>query len=177
MEKISNILIYLYIAVIMFISVAGTVHNIKKLTDNEYDISSNLEVSEVSADSDSKDADMKVIDTDHIRVTLSHGKSWSVRTDHEKSITIYNDASRNAGSGGALVTIMAFSPDDREYESFPDYSIIGESEGLKYVAVYPTDVQFDPENRQAMEDYQAVMEEVNKIRSCNTDSPVVLKGV
>ena len=42
--------------------------------------------------------------------------------------------------------------------------------------MYPTDIQFDPENKQAMEDYQAVMQEINKIRNNDAESPVVIKG-
>jgi hypothetical protein len=44
-----------------------------------------------------------------------------------------------------------------------------------YIAEYPSDVQFDPSDERAASDYQAVYEEVNKIREGAEDSPLVLK--
>ena len=173
MKKRSDILVGLYVALIAFIVVVGVIRDAKTLVSNEYDIASNIKV---LTESDDNNADMKVVETDHIRIVLSHGKSWSYSADSKYSITIYNEASKNTGSGGALVSIMAFSLNDAGYKAFPDYSIIGETEGMRYIAVYPTDIQFDPENKQAMEDYQAVMQEINKIRNNDAESPVVIKG-
>ena len=173
MRKRSDILVSLYVALIAFIVAVGFIRDAKTLVSNEYDIASNIKV---LTESDDNNADMKVVETDHIRIVLSHGKSWSYSADSKYSITIYNEASKNAGSGGALVSIMAFSLNDAGYKAFPDYSIIGETEGMRYIAVYPTDIQFDPENKQAMEDYQAVMQEINIIRNNDAESPVVIKG-
>lgn len=173
MIKQNGILIYLISAVVILISVTGIAYDLKMLADKEFDIASGLEL---SMEADNKESDVKVVDTDHIRISLSHGNSWSFSADGKNSVTIYNDASKKSGSGGVLVSIMAFPLDDAEYEVFPDYSVIGEAEGMRYIAVYPTDVQFDPENNQAMEDYRAVMKEINKIRNNDADSPVVIKG-
>ncbi|MBR3376712.1 MAG: hypothetical protein IKG44_03415 [Mogibacterium sp.] len=173
MRKRSDILVSLYVALIAFIAVVGFLHDAKTLVSNEYDIASNIKV---LTESDDNNADIKAIATDHINIVLSHGKSWSYSADSKSSITIYNEASNKAGSGGVLVSIMAFSLNDAGYKDFPDYSVIGEAEGKRYIAVYPTDIQFDPENKQAMEDYQAVMQEINKIRNNDAESPVVIKG-
>ena len=167
-----DIPVYTFIAVILFITVTGVIYDAKALFGKDYDIASNLEVRTESDDN----SGVKVIDTDHIRIELSHGKSWSYNTDSKSSITIYNEESKNAGSGGVLVSIMAFSLDDTGYEAFPDFSIIGETEGMRYIAVYPTDVQFDPENNKAMEHYRSVMKEISKIRCNDADSPVTIKG-
>lgn len=173
MIKKNDIPVYLLIALILFVSLTGAVHDVKTLISKDYDIASNIEV---STDTNDNNADMKVVDTDHIRIVLSRGKTWSYNADSKFSITIYNEASRKAGRGGVLVSIMAFPLDDADYEDFPNYSVIGETEGMRYIAVYPTDVQFDPENNQAIEDYRAVMQEVKKIRNNDADSPVVIKG-
>lgn len=45
--------------------------------------------------------------------------------------------------GGRLVTIKAFDWDDNGYEDFPAYTIAGTSEDKKYIAIFPTDVQYD----------------------------------
>lgn len=173
MIKKSDILVYSIIAMILFISVLGAIHDIKTIISRNYDIASNIE--EFTNPNDNS-ADIKVVDTDHIRIALSHGKTWSYSADSKTSITIYNKESKNSGSGGVLVSIMAFALEDARYKDFPDYSVIGETEGMRYIAVYPTDVQFDPENNQAMEDYRAVMQEINKIRNNDAESPVVIKG-
>ena len=57
----------------------------------------------------------------------------------------------------------------------PSYSVIGEKNGKMYVAEYPSDVQFDTADEKAAADYQAVYEEVNKIKEGAADSPLVLK--
>ena len=137
-------------------------------TPAEYDIASNLQVTE--------DGDVKSIDTDHFTLTLSHGSSWGYEINSKTMITIFNIASHDADYGGRLVSIEVYDADDKEYEEMlPSYSVIGEKDGKVYVAEYPTDVQWDHEDAQAEEDYRAVYEEVNKIRDGSGDSPIVLK--
>ena len=133
----------------------------------DYDIASNLQLA--------GGGDEKVIDTDHFTITLTHGSSWDYTVDSKTSVTIYNVAAKEANYGGRLVSIKAYDPADKDYEMFPSYSVIGEKDGKVYVAEYPSDVQFDPSDEQAAADYQAVYEEVNKIREGAADSPVVLK--
>lgn len=135
-------------------------------TPAEYDIASNLRLA---------GGDEKLLDTDYFRITLSRGPSWDYEVDSKTAITIYNIASREAGVGGRLVSIIAYDLEDKEYEMLPSYSVIGESGGKVYVAEYPTDVQFDHENAQTEADYRAVYEEVNRIRDGGSDSPIVLK--
>ena len=122
-------------------------------TSAEYDIASNLRLA--------GGGDEKAIDTDYFTITLTHGSSWDYTVDSKTSITIYNVAAREANCG--------------DYEMLPSYGIIGEKDGKMYIAEYPSDVQFDPSDEKAMEDYQAVYEEVNKIRDGSGDSPIVLK--
>ena len=132
----------------------------------EYDIASNLRLA---------GGDEKILDTDCFRITLSRGPSWDYTVDSKTSITIYNIASREADCGGRLVSIIAYDADDKGYEVLPSYCVIGEKDGKVYIAEYPTDVQFNMDDEQATEDYQAVYDEVNKIRDGGADSPIVLK--
>ena len=136
-------------------------------TPAEYDIASNLRLA--------GGGDEKAIDTDYFPITLTHGSSWDYTVDSKTSITIYNVAAREANCGGRLVSIIAYDAGDKDYEMLPSYGIIGEKDGKMYIAEYPSDVQFDPSDEKAMEDYQAVYEEVNKIRDGSGDSPIVLK--
>ena len=133
----------------------------------DYDIASNLQLA--------GGGNEKAIDTDHFTITLSHGSSWDYTVDGRTSITIYNVAAREANCGGRLVSIKAYDSADKDYEMLPSYSVIGEKNGKMYIAEYPSDVQFDPSDEQAAKDYQAVFEEVNRIRDGAADSPLVLK--
>ena len=133
----------------------------------DYDIASNLQLA--------GGGDEQAIDTDHFTSTLTHGSSWDYTVDSRTSITIYNVAAREANCGGRLVSIKAYDPADKDYEMLPSYSIIGEKNGKMYIAEYPSDVQFDPSDEQSAADYQAVFEEVNKIKEGAADSPLVLK--
>jgi len=133
----------------------------------EYDIASNLQLA--------GGGDEKAIDTDHFTITLTHGSSWDYTVDSKTSITIYNIASREADCGGKLVSIIAYDSGDKDYEMLPSYGVIGEKDGKMYIAEYPSDVQFNFEDEQATADYQAVYDELNKIRDGSGDSPIVLK--
>lgn len=133
----------------------------------DFDIASNLQLA--------GGGDEKAIDTDCFTITLTHGSSWDYTVDSKTSITIYNVEAREADYGGRLVSIIAYDTDDKEYEVLPSYSVIGEKNGKVYIAEYPSDVQFDPSNEKAAADYQAVFEEVNRIREGAEDSPIVLK--
>lgn len=172
MHRLKELGIYSLLAVFVFISVVGCVLDIGKELHRGYDISSGLKIIE---DTDHESGYIKVLDTDHIKITLSHGNSWSYSLDSTTSLSIYNTASKKSGSGGVLLTVMAFELDDNEYEALPDYSIVGESGGMRYIAAYPTDVQFDPKNKKAAEDYRVVAEEVDKVRTGGKDCPVIIK--
>ena len=136
-------------------------------TPADYDIASNLQLA--------GGGDEKAIDTDHFTITLTHGSSWDYEVDSTTSITIYNIASREADCGGRLVSIIVYDEGDKSYENLPSYAVIGEKNGKMYIAEYPSDVQFDLNDEQATADYQAVFEEVNKIRDESGNSPLVLK--
>ena len=138
----------------------------------EYDIASNLQIANGV---DGEGGNTQVIDTDHFTLTLSHGGTWDYTVDSKTSITIYNIASREADCGGRLVSIIAYDTGDKDYEMLPSYGVIGEKDGKVYIAEYPSDVQFNFEDEQATADYQAVYDELNKIRDGSGDSPIVLK--
>lgn len=138
----------------------------------DYDIASNLQIANGV---DGEGGNTQVIDTDHFTLTLSHGGTWDYTVDSKTSITIYNIASRETDCGGRLVSIIAYDAGDKDYEMLPSYGVIGEKDDKVYIAEYPSDVQFNFEDEQATADYQAVYDELNKIRDGSGDSPIVLK--
>ena len=98
---------------------------------------------------------------------------WGYEKTSDTSMEIYLKAAREDGLDGNLVTIMAFDPEDTSYENFPDYSVAGHGQncGKTFVALFPTDVQFNPEDSQQEADYQELYTHVKKIAEGMVDSP------
>lgn len=134
---------------------------------SDYDIAAGLKLKE-------KDG-IKTLKTDHFILTLTHGDSWDAKVNSRNSITFYNIAGREAGCGGRLFSLIAYEPNDKDYENLPSYSVVGEKDGKAYVAEYPSDVQADVESEENMQLYMDTYDEVNKIRDDGEDSPLVLK--
>ena len=134
----------------------------------DYDIASGLKI---------KDKDgVKTLKTDQFTLTLSHGKSWDVKVNSKTSITVYNKALNKADHGGKLVTILAYDVSDESYDVIPEYNVIGESHGKVYIAAYPTDVQFDESDKKSYSDYQAVFEEVSRLKAGAEGCPLVFNN-
>lgn len=79
-------------------------------------------------------------------------ESWAAKYTVEQSdgrVTFYDIANQDAGYGGALFTIMTYA-EDESYDYLPDYLVLGEHNGLTYVALFPTDVQCDTSDAELM---------------------------
>lgn len=137
-------------------------------TPDDFDIASGFKLKEKEG--------MKILKTDHFTLTLSHGRSWDVKVNSKTSITIFNKALNKAKHGGKLVTILAYDVDDDSYDVIPEYNVIGESNGKVYIAAYPTDVQFDESDTKSYADYQAVFEEVSKLKEETEGCPLLFKN-
>ena len=136
-------------------------------TQEDYDIAANLKL---------KDKDgVKTLSTDHFTMTLSHGKSWDAKVNGKTSITLYNTALYEANHGGKLVTILAYDAGDESYDVLPEYNVIGERGGKVYIAAYPTDLQYDSNDKKAVANYLAVFEEVSRLIEDAPDCPLTFK--
>ena len=174
---------------ILLIIVWGIKHNMKPIdvqpeTDTETEVVTEEpeKTPEVQADYDIaaglklKDKDgVKTLSTDRFTLKLTHGKSWDVKVNSKTSITIYNKALYEGNCGGKLVTILAYDAGDESYDVLPEYNVIGKSGGKVYIAAYPTDMQYDSNNKKAVADYMAVFEEVSKLMEDAPDCPLTLK--
>lgn len=79
----------------------------------------------------------------------------------ENSTTTVEEVAINTGSeelDGVAGTFMAFAQDDKAYESFPDYQIAGEKDGITYILMLPTDVRYDANDPQQTADYEKLTE-------------------
>ena len=91
---------------------------------------------------------------------------WDIANEDPSTIVIYHKAARDEGLGGTLVTLTALDSGDTSYEDSPmPVAIAGENESLgkTFVAIFPSDVQWNPEDAAQGDSYQALSEHVNKL--------------
>ena len=87
----------------------------------------------------------------------------NIKEDKSGSVTLYQKASRQAGVGGVLVSIVILEP-STDYNVFADYKYLGilKQNGFDYsvVAVYPTDVEY---NSATEAEYKTMQKDVDAI--------------
>ncbi|HMM06430.1 MAG TPA: zinc ribbon domain-containing protein [Clostridiales bacterium] len=82
--------------------------------------------------------------------------SWMGHYECDESydaVTFYNTENDMAGYGGLLLSICRYAPGD-DYQSIPNYQILSETDAYTYVAVYPSDVQYNYEDTALTSLYQ-----------------------
>lgn len=98
---------------------------------------------------------------------------WGYEQTSPTVLQIYSKDAREDGYEGHLVSIMAFDPDDTSYEDFPAYSVAGRGKTVDkvFIALFPTDVQFNPDDPDQAEDYNELQNHLEKIAEGAADSP------
>jgi len=126
----------------------------KAAPSEEYDIAEELGIfsSEGQARLESK----------YFSLYLPADGDWGYEVIDKRAIRIYYRPAYEAGAGGNLVTIKAYDQGTKDYEDLPSYTIAGVSKDKIYVAIFPTDVQFD--SKQAAE-YSKLFSYVQRIDS------------
>ncbi|MGX8774406.1 MAG: hypothetical protein ACSW8G_05045 [Bacillota bacterium] len=99
--------------------------------------------------------------------------TWGYEQTSNTSVEIYLKSAREDGFGGDLVTIMAFDPDDTSYEEFPSYEVAGFGKNVnkRFIALFPTDVRYNPEDSEQEAAYRNLYTHVHKIAEGMADSP------
>ena len=98
---------------------------------------------------------------------------WEYVQNDKDSFSIIYIPGKNAGYGGHLVTIKAYDSNDTSYTNFPSYRVAGRSKNTNkvFVAIFPTDVQYDSNNKSQAARYQDLFEYVQKIDENAVNSP------
>ena len=98
---------------------------------------------------------------------------WEYVQNDKDSFSIIYIPGKNAGYGGHLVTIKAYDSNDTSYTNFPSYRVAGRSKNTNkvFVAIFPTDVQYDSNNKSQAARYQDLFEYVKKIDENAVNSP------
>ena len=98
---------------------------------------------------------------------------WEYTQNGPDSFSIYMTEPRTEGFGGHLVTIKAYDLNDTSYEEIPYYHVagVGQNVNKRFVAIYPTDVQFDSANSGQAARYRELLEYLEKIGEGAVNSP------
>ena len=131
----------------------------------DYDIAEGLQLVESGSE-------LLLYGNDFLLIMPNNDKCGYEQTSAD-CLQIYLKAARDDGYGGHLVSIMAFDPEDTTYEEFPSYSIAGTGRNVNktFIALFPTDVQFNPEDADQQADYEELYNHVQKIAEGMADSP------
>ena len=87
----------------------------------------------------------KVVNTDHFTLSIPGEPSTMVVQLDRRSFAVCYARAKENGMGGRVVTIRAYDNDDpdNDYSSYPSWKICGSNDRTIFVALYPTDVQYD----------------------------------
>lgn len=93
------------------------------------------------------------LETDYFSMYLPGDIDWDYEVVDNETISIFYTPAKEDDFGGHVVTIKAYDWGDNEYAEFPAWSVAGVSSEKKFVAIYPTDVQFNPNDPAQGEEY------------------------
>lgn len=108
-------------------------------------------------------------------LVMPGNEKWSFEPSADKqSVTFYLFSAQQEGNGGRLVTIHAYDINDSSYETLPSYSVagVGGSTNMRFIAEFPTDVQWNHEDAQQEADYRELSDYVHKIGEGAVNSPL-----
>ena len=106
-------------------------------------------------------------------ITMPNNDKWGYEYDKD-SVTFFLQAARADGLDGRLVTIKAYDMDDNSYEQLPSYHVagVGKNVNKRFIAIYPTDVQWNHEDAQQEADYMDLYDYLQKIGEGAVNSPL-----
>ena len=104
---------------------------------------------------------------------MPNNDKWSME-EGKDYVTIYLWSAQQEGYGGRLVTIHAYDLNDNSYEMLPSYHVagVGKNAGVRFIAEYPTDVQWNGQDAQQDADYRELQEYLQKIGEGAVNSPL-----
>ena len=115
------------------------------------------------------------ISTDYFLITCPENPKWSWIQLDNTSFKIYYNPAKKAGYGGNVVTIRAYDAGDTSYENLPSWRVCGRSYNKTYVAILPTDVQFDASSKNQAEAYRILSEWANTLDENNGGKTFTIK--
>ena len=138
-------------------------------TSDDYDISEGLAINEI-------DEETLELKGNGFTLTMPNTGTWSYKVNNGsdmQSLTLYYLTAEEAGIDSYFVDIIPYDLDDTSYEELPSYAIAGESTklGKRFIAMFPTDVRYDPNDETQEEEYMVLLNHVKTINATNAGSP------
>lgn len=105
---------------------------------------------------------------------MPNDSRWGWEQTDKDTVTFFLFAAKQEGYGGHLVTIKAYDLDDNSYESLPSYHVagVGKNVNKRFIAIYPTDVQWNGQDAQQDADYRDLSSYLQKIGEGAVNSPL-----
>ena len=112
--------------------------------------------------------DTEYLYSDYFNLNMPAGTGWDYEVLGRDAVEIFYYPARKAGYGGTVVTITAYLANDDSYKSLPHYTVAGESRVIRYIAQFPTDLQYSSETE---EGWRLLYEHSLEIDINNPDNP------
>jgi len=127
----------------------------------EFDISANIQFQASQG--------YALLINNYFSVCLPALPEWDVEVIDKETLSFYYPPAADAGFGGHFLTIKAFDLNDYSYEDFPAWSLAGVDAEKQYVAIFPTDVQYDPDSSVQMSEFNTLYSAAREI-DCSSGS-------
>ncbi len=89
---------------------------------------------------------------------------YTMESNNHTSASISLNSAKADGLNGTAGTLMAFDAGDTSYEDFPDYQQVGEKDGITYIMLFATDLQYNAEDSQQTQDYNDLVDALKTFR-------------
>jgi|GEM_PF-1653148 len=133
---------------------------------SDYDVSKGFEKQEWQ--------DQQILYFNDFMMTMPDNDKWAFDMDGN-AVTFYLFSAQQEGYGGRLVTIKGYDIDDKSYEELPmPYHVagVGKNVNKRFIAIYPSDVQYNFNDKTQSADYMELFEYLQKIGEGAVNSPL-----
>lgn len=136
--------------------------------------SSSYDIMEGGAKEASADKQTAYLYANDFLLTMPNDSDWGYTQPSKDSLRIFYVPAANSGFGGDLVTIKAYNMNDTSYTNLPSYQVAGVSKNAnkRFVAIYPTDLQCNGDNKSQLARYNELFKYLKKIGEGAVNSPL-----
>jgi len=104
----------------------------------------------------------------HFKLNMPKGLPWHWEQINSTTVILYYTPAYVSFGGGKLVSIRAYDHGDESYKDIPAWTLAGQTDEKVFIAIYPTDVQFDPADPTQAEEYMILSEHLAGIANLKT---------
>ena len=116
-----------------------------------------------------------VMDSNYFTLTVPTNPTVGYNQPDKDSFTIYYADAKKGGFGGVVVTVKAYDIGDTSYNQLQDYKIAGTNDSKIFVAIYPTNVQYNSSDPVQMTGYGTLLNWAKSLDYTSSSSPFKVK--